>query len=95
MNYALLCSCEAKPKQKSSLLYPPFSFSWVAEGVSTYEASPSFASCYALATAEGRPSPFLLAAASAATQKPSPTPLHVKGSDIALLTQSVASLNQI
>ena len=26
----------AKAKQKSSLLYLPFSFSWVAEGVSTY-----------------------------------------------------------
>ncbi|WP_163026382.1 hypothetical protein [Campylobacter showae] len=35
----------------------------------------------------------LLAAASAATQKPSPTPLHVRGSDTALLTQSVANLN--
>ena len=49
--------------------YPPFSFSWVAEGVSTYEASPL-------------PPP-----------KPPPTPLHVRGGDIALLTQSVASLN--
>ena len=33
----------------------------------------------------------LLAAASVATQKPSPTPLHVRGGDIALLAQSVAS----
>ena len=56
----------------------PFSFSWEAEGAllrlwlvtasrPTYEASPSFASCYALATAKSRPSP-----------KPSPTPLHVR-----------------
>ena len=49
------------------------------EGDSTYEASPSFASCYALATAKSRPSP-----------KPSPTPLHVKGGDATLLMQSVA-----
>ena len=33
----------------------------------------------------------LLAAVSVATQKPSPTPLHVRGGDIALLAQSVAS----
>ena len=48
---------EATPKQKSFLLYPPFSFSWEVEVVSTYG---------------------LLAAASAATQKPPPTPLHVR-----------------
>ena len=67
---------EATPKQKSPLLYPPFSFLWERKGVlltvclqlraKRSRASPSFASCYALATAEGRPSP-----------KPSPTPLHV------------------
>ena len=34
----------------------------------------------------------LLAAVSVATQKPSPTPLHVRGGDIALLAQSIASL---
>ena len=69
---------EATPKQKSSLLYPPFSFLWERKGVlltvclqlraKRSRASPSFASCYALATAEGRPSP-----------KPSPAPLHVRG----------------
>nr|WP_314747356.1 hypothetical protein [uncultured Campylobacter sp.] len=37
----------------------------------------------------------LLAAASVATQKPSPTPLHVRGGDTALLAQSVANLNLV
>ena len=37
--------------------------------------------------------PRLLAAASAATRKPPPIPLHVRGGDTALLVQSVASLN--
>ena len=86
----------SEAKQRSSLLYPPFSFSWVAEGAllrlrlvttsrptyalftATSEAvsSPqgdgserseaksrapfSFASCYALATAKGRPAPVCL-----------------------------------
>ena len=35
--------------------------------------------------------PRLLAAASAATQTPPPVPLHVRGGDTALLTQSVAN----
>ena len=35
--------------------------------------------------------PRLLAAASAATQKPPSSPLHVQGGDTALLTQSVAN----
>nr|WP_315018592.1 hypothetical protein [uncultured Campylobacter sp.] len=48
----------------------------------TYEALPSFVSCYALATARSRPSP-----------KPSLTLLHVQGGDTALLAQSVANLN--
>ena len=40
-----------------------------------------------------RTRPRLLAAASAATQKPPPFPLHVRGGDTALLAQSVANLN--
>ena len=74
MNYALL----AVARQSRSKRAPFFFFSG-EEGDSTYEASPSFASCYALATAKSRPSP-----------KPSPTPLHVKGGDATLLMQSVA-----
>ena len=38
-----------KLSKRVPFLYPPFSFSWEAEGVSAYEAPPSFASCYALA----------------------------------------------
>ena len=41
---------------------------------------------------QSRPTYGLLAAASAATQKPPLSPLHVRGGDIALLAQSVASL---
>ena len=37
----------------------------------------------------------LLAAASVATQKPSLTPLHVRGGDTALLAQSVTNLNLV
>ncbi len=52
----------------------------VANVVKLSRAPFSFASCYALATTEGRPSP-----------KPSPAPLHVRCGDIALLfEQSVA-----
>ncbi|WP_314978498.1 hypothetical protein, partial [Campylobacter rectus] len=65
MNYALL-SATAPSRAKSSLLYLLFFFSWGTEGAllrlrlvtasrPTYEASPSFASCYALATARSRP----------------------------------------
>ena len=79
MNYALLCSCEAKPKQKSSIFYIYFSLFFGRGRGSTYEASPSFTSRFALVTVGDRPSP-----------KPSPTPLHVRCGDIALLTQSVA-----
>ena len=62
--------------KRASFLYPLF-LSLGEEGIlltvclqlraKRSRASPSFASCYALATAEGRPSP-----------KPSSTPLHVR-----------------
>ena len=100
------CSCERSDAKKLPFVLN-FCFSWDAEGAllrlrlvtasrPTYEASPSFASCYALATARSRPAPVCSAAASFARQKPPPTPLHVRGGDIALLCeQSVAGLNQI
>ena len=63
--------------QKSPIFISTFSFLWERKGfylrsclqlrAKRSRASPSFASCYALATAEGRPSP-----------KPSPAPLHVR-----------------
>ena len=85
MNYALLAV--ARQSRSKRALFFFFSgeegallrLRLVTASRPTYEASPSFASCYALATAKSRPSP-----------KPSPTPLHVKGGDATLLMQSVA-----
>ena len=88
LNYALLCSCEAKPKQKSSLFVSTFLF-FLGGGRGFYLRS---ACSYEQSEVERR-FPLCRAMHSQLPKAdPPPTPLHVRDGDTALLTQSVAVL---